>query len=118
MTTTLYHKKRHENLERELYRILPRLIDAYHPEKVIVFGSYVLGTTREWSDVDLAIIKRTKKRFIDRLIEVGRLADNRLAMDFLVYTPEEFENMSKTNYFVRDEIVAKGKVLYEKNRSD
>lgn len=110
-----FHKTRHGNLKRELERILPRLIDRYQPEKVIVFGSYILGTTRQWSDIDLAIIKKTKKQFIDRLIEVGRLADNRLAIDFLVYTPEEFEKMSKSNYFVRDEIVAKGKVLYEKN---
>ena len=65
----------------------------------------------------MAIIKKTKKQFIDRLIEVGHLVDNRLAMDFLVYTPEEFKNMSESNYFVRDEIVAKGKVLYEKNKS-
>ena len=114
MAKSHFHKERHENLKRELNRILPRLIDGYKPEKVIVFGSFAQGTTREWSDLDIAIIKETNVRFIDRLKIVARLSGYKLATDFLVYTPFEFAEMAKNNYFVRDEIIQKGKVLYDK----
>ncbi len=104
-------------LEQELDRIVPLIRDRYKPEKIIAFGSLVQNKVGPWSDLDLAIIKHTSKRFIDRLIEVGRIADNKLAVDFVVYTPDEFVEMTKGNYFVRDEIVGKGRVVYDKSKA-
>ena len=69
---------------------------------------------REWSDVDIVVIKDTDKRFYDRIREVSLAVDHILPIDFLVYTPSEFEKMSQVNYFVRDEILTKGEVLYER----
>ena len=37
----------------------------------------------------------------------------RVGVDILVYTPAEFERLSHERAFVRNEIVGKGKVLYE-----
>lgn len=109
--------KRRLALEQEMDRIVPLIRDRYKPEKIIAFGSFVEDKVGPWSDLDLAIIKQTSKRFIDRLIEVGHIADNRLAVDFVVYTPAEFAQMAKDNYFVRDEIMGKGKVIYDKNNT-
>jgi hypothetical protein len=35
-------------------------------------------------------------------------------VDILVYTPEEFAQLSQERTFVRQEILAKGKVIYER----
>lgn len=106
---------RRADLKNELRRAVAALVDKYQPEKIIAFGSFIQGKTHQWSDLDLAIVKQTDKRFIDRLIEVAHLVKSRLATDFVVYTPDEFAQMAKDNYFVREEILGKGNVVYDKN---
>lgn len=69
---------------------------------------------KEWSDIDLAIIKNTPLPFLQRLKEVAILCQARVGVDYLVYTPQEFNEMiADGNFFVLDEIVEKGKVIYE-----
>ena len=89
----------------------------YDPEKVIVFGSYARGDIDEYSDIDLVIIKKTKKRFLQRLIEVAKLIDNELGnVDVLVYTPAEFERMIEYENSFIETVLKEGKIIYEKNK--
>ena len=104
--------ERKRELEVELERIVKILIEQYRPEKIILFGSLATGEVGEWSDIDLCIIKETDKRPLDRELEVTRLVDQNLAADFFVYTPGEFA-ASQDHYFIRDEILGRGKVLYD-----
>jgi len=108
-------KKRKNKLEGELRRITKIIVEKYRPEKIILFGSFAQGTIREWSDLDLMIIKNTRKRFIQRLHDVHLLALPKVGVNFIVYTPAEVERMiEKEHYFLIDEILGKGKVIYEK----
>jgi len=93
--------------------VINQIINNYNPEKIILFGSSASGKTNRWSDADLVIIKSTKKRFYERIGEISSLIDHDIPLDFIVYTPDEFVKMSDSNYFVRDEILKKGKVVYE-----
>jgi len=102
-------------LERELSRWLPLLIAYEQPDKVILFGSYCAGQVSEWSDLDLVIIKETTAPFLDRTRRVLELLKPQVGLDVLVYTPQEFEQLSQERAFVRQEIVAKGKVIYERS---
>lgn len=109
--------KREKTLREELVRILDILIKNYRPMKIILFGSLASGKVGEWSDIDLAIIKTTDERFLDRINSVMLLIRPKVACDVVVYTPEEFEQMSKEgNYFIEDEIKGCGKVVYERNQ--
>lgn len=101
-------------LEAELARYVMLLRQRYDPERVILFGSLGSGDIGDWSDIDLVIVKDTAKRFLDRTKEVMRLLQPRVGVDILVYTPAEFEQMIQQRAFMRDEIVRKGKVLYER----
>lgn len=112
MVTTV-HKKPKAALEAELARILPLLIREYGAEKVIVFGSLATGEVGEWSDIDLVVIKETDKRFMDRIDDVARITRPQLAADVVVYTPAEFERMCEGRRFFREEIVARGRVVYD-----
>jgi len=109
--------QRHQQLAHELERLVSVLKQKYQPEKIIVYGSYSNNRVKQWSDLDVAIIKNTPKSFIDRLLEVSRIVDSKVATDFVVYTPEEFAQMVKDNHFVRDEIVGKGRLIYDKNKT-
>jgi len=106
-------KKR--QLSQELKRIVSVLKANYRPEKIVLYGSLAGGKVNRWSDLDLMVVKKTKKRFYDRIGEVLQITRPREAIDVLVYTPEELRDMMSYSYFVRDDVVKKGKVLYEKN---
>jgi len=107
--------ERQTQLTNALAQILEILTTQYQPEKVILFGSMASGTVHEWSDLDLVIVKDTSKPFLQRLTEVALLCRARIGVDFLVYTPNEFEQMiSDQNPFVLEEIVRRGKVIYER----
>lgn len=108
-------KKHSLSLNKELKRITRVLKKKYKPEKIILFGSAAAGRVKRWSDLDIAVIKNTQKRFYDRIGEVLMLADPHEAVDFIVYTPQEFKDMQSYSWFVNEEIVKKGKVVYEKN---
>jgi predicted nucleotidyltransferase len=101
-------------MDAELQRHLSVLRDHYQPERVLLFGSLAVGDTSEWSDIDLVVIKETNQRFLDRSKEVMELLRPRIGVDILVYTPAEFARLSKERAFVRDEIVGRGRVVYER----
>lgn len=101
-------------LEKELARIIETLKREYQPQKILLFGSLVTGRTGPWSDIDLLLVKQTNKRFVERLKEVALLTQPRVGVDFFVYTPGEFDEMSKEpNSFQHREMLEKGRVLYD-----
>jgi predicted nucleotidyltransferase len=85
---------------------------------VILYGSLARGAAREGSDIDLCIIKRTRKRRVDRAFELRKLIGVQKAMDVTVYTPKEVDQLRlrRPPFFVH-EVERGGKVLYERPRS-
>ncbi len=105
-----------QKLQKEVKRVVAVLGEKYQPEKVILFGSLANGTSKEWSDADILIVKRTNKRFLDRIGEVLRLCRPQEAIDFIVYTPDELVKMIKDEPFVKEEMINKGIILYESKK--
>jgi len=88
-------------------------IKTYEPEKVILFGSYARREADEQSDLDLVVIKRTDKRFLERLIEMAKIVGPDFGkVDILVYTPEEFRFMRESGNPFIENVLKEGKVLY------
>ena len=105
-----------KDLSLIIKKLTERIVKNYQPEKIILFGSAARGRLDKDSDLDLAIIKKTTKRFYDRIGEVLKIVrpiTPKPSIDFLVYTPSEFKQMRQDNYFVKDEIIRKGRVIYE-----
>ncbi|RME74106.1 MAG: nucleotidyltransferase domain-containing protein [Chloroflexi bacterium] len=109
-------EQRYRQLIKNLDHILSVLVAEYQPEKIILFGSLADDRIEEWSDIDLVIIKQTSLPFLQRLKEVALLCRASVGVDYLVYTPDEFEQMlNQKNPFILDEVVRKGKVLYDRH---
>jgi uncharacterized protein len=105
---------RDKDLTHALEHILRILVSEYAPERIILFGSLANETVREWSDLDVVIIKETAKPFLQRMREVALLCRPSVGVDFLVYTPREFAQMiADKNPFLLEEVLRKGKVVYE-----
>lgn len=105
--------ERTDRLERALDRMVAVLVKEYRPKKIILFGSFASGLVHEGSDLDLVIIKETRKRPIDRQVEVYGLVKPEVGIDLFIYTPEEFRDLESMGFSLVREMVAKGKVLYE-----
>ena len=93
--------------------VLQRLIDAYDPERVILFGSHATGAAERESDIDLLIVKETDRRPTDRRIEVERLlSDRRIPLDILLYTPQELRDLYAAGSPFVEDVIETGRVLY------
>lgn len=108
-----------KQLKVKVDKIVSLLAKQYQPEKVILFGSAATGLIHQDGDVDLVVIKKTDRRFYDRIGDVlhilwSGVETPKIGVDVLVYTPEEFAEMSRQNYFIRDEVLGKGRILYER----
>jgi len=100
---------RKEELEAELRKIVSRLRQDRNVKLILLFGSLARGEVGEGSDLDLIVVKETEKKFLDRLEEFYREAG--IAMDILVYTPGEFEEMRNRNFIKK--AIEEGIILYE-----
>ena len=105
--------ERQHKLQCELKRFLPILINQFKALKIIVFGSLAAGNeVSEWSDLDIVVVRDTPLRFLDRIAELIQALQPQVGVDFLVYTPDEWNRLIKENLFIRQEIFEKGKELY------
>ena|SRR3989338_5291665 len=100
-----------ERLRNELDRIINK-IDKSQVKKIILFGSLVNGRVGLTSDIDLIVVRNTKERFLDRLESIYKEVEPDMAVDILVYTPQEIREMKSWNSFVM-RALKEGKVLYE-----
>jgi predicted nucleotidyltransferase len=82
-------------------------------QKAILFGSYVKGNYKEYSDIDLALISKmfTGTRIVDRhsIVFYRRPIDHRI--EPMPFTPEDF---TEDNPLVH-EIQKFGEMIYDKN---
>ena len=101
---------------KELQKITRKIVEKYKPEKIILFGSYAWGKPTEDSDIDLFIVKNSRKRKIDRERELRTVlfGNNFPAMDLLIYTPKEVEKRLFIEDFFVKQILSEGEILYEK----
>lgn len=88
------------------------LVEQYGPlEKIYLFGSRARGDADEYSDLDLIVIKKSDKGFVQRLAEVPPLP---VHADVFVYTPGEFERMKESeNPFIMNALES-ARIIYEK----
>lgn len=103
-------------MEKKTKELTEKIVKEYAPEKIILFGSLAWGKPHKWSDVDLFIIKKSKKRRIDRERDLRmKLIGNKFPpMDLLIYTPEELAKRVYMEDFFINDILNKGKILYER----
>lgn len=97
-----------EQLKKELIKFKKKIEHKYSVEKIILFGSRSKKDFKKDSDVDLIIVGNFKEKGnLKRAPPLYLEWDLDLPVDFLCYTPEEFNKLKKTVTIVR-EAVKKG----------
>jgi predicted nucleotidyltransferase len=94
-------------------RFARQIAERFHPEKIILFGSYAYGKPHSESDVDLLVIMPAYD-VVNQSIRICVAFETwPFSIDLIVRTPEQIERgLKQNNWFLR-EIMEKGKVLYD-----
>lgn len=92
-----------------------RIVEAAHPDKVILFGSYAYGKATIDSDVDFLVVMESEERPAKRAIRIERsLLDVPFPMDILVRTPLEIAERLQMQDCFMQEVIGQGQVVYER----
>jgi predicted nucleotidyltransferase len=98
-------------------RFARQIVERFHPDKIILFGSYAYGTPTPDSDVDLLVVMPARNQ-IEQAVRIDEAIDERgFALDLLVRTPKVIENRLRWGDWFIKEIMERGKVLYEKDHA-
>ena len=90
------------------------MLRRYSISRAIVYGSYARREATAHSDIDLILVQRTRKRFLDRykgLLRDLTKAAKGPSVEPLIYTRQELEQM-KDRPFIRAAL-QEGIVIYE-----
>lgn len=86
----------------------------FRPHKIILFGSYAYGQPTEDSDVDLLVVmSRTRHRGERMSLRIRHAVQRDFPMDLLVRTPAEISKRLRWGDSFTEEVVERGKVMYE-----
>jgi uncharacterized protein len=89
------------------------IADRFNPTKIILFGSFAYGEPSADSDVDLLVVMPTRNQR-SQAYQIRLALAAPFPLDLLVRTPETLTwRLAEGDSFLR-EIVAQGRILYEK----
>lgn len=87
--------------------------ETFHPDRVLLFGSYAHGTPGPDSDVDVLVIMKYPGTDVQQSVAIRLQLSPSVPMDILVRSPEKIrERLALGDPFIRN-ILENGKVLYE-----
>lgn len=97
---------------RVIRRYARAIVEQFHPDKIILFGSHAYGTPHPDSDVDILVVIPARNQR-DMALKIRSSLEAPFPMDLIVRTPNNMKwRLEAGDWFLRD-IVAQGKVLYE-----
>ena len=94
-----------------------RLVKAYNPLEVYLYGSYAWGTPNEDDDLNLLLIiessdKKVYKRG-DKAVDTLHSLD--IPKNVIIFTKQEFDTFCKDTTSLTYEVKSKGKKLYARS---
>src|SRR5258708_7302070 len=88
--------------------------ERFHPDKIILFGSYAYGTPHADSDVDILVVMPARNQ-LDQAVRIELACDPPFPLDIIVRTPHNMQwRLAEGESFLR-KITTRGTVLYQKN---
>jgi predicted nucleotidyltransferase len=116
MTPLSAARERHaQALAHDVRSLTQQLCAIPEVELVVLFGSYATGRRDLFTDLDILVVMSSCLDFVTRSAALARRLRASVALDLLVYTPEEMVQM-RHRPFMRH-LLKTGKVLYERQPS-
>ena len=101
---------------RVIRRFARDVAEKFDPDRIVLFGSHAYGTPHADSDVDILVVMPARNQ-LDQAVRISLAVDYHFPLDLIVRTPHNMKwRLEEGDSFLR-EIVARGKVLYDKDDS-
>jgi predicted nucleotidyltransferase len=101
------------NTPKLIQKMTKRIVERFHPQTIILFGSHARGDAAPDSDVDLLVVMPVTGSKREKAVKIAvALHDIPLAKDVIVVTPEEFEWRKDVIGTIEWPAVRQGRVLY------
>lgn len=101
--------------ESALQLAIDRIATRFHPDKIILFGSWARGQGGPDSDADLLVVMAVDGSKRQQAIQIDLALEGiPIPIDLIVATPEEVEKHRDAMGTIIREAVREGKVLYER----
>jgi predicted nucleotidyltransferase len=98
--------------------IRKRLVDAFAPDRIILFGSQSRDTADKRSDIDILVVCSFKGKRRHLMVEMDKALDDLdYAFDILILTPEEFQRDRLIPGTIGRYAQQEGRILYAQSRS-
>jgi predicted nucleotidyltransferase len=101
---------------QEINALGRRIAEEFHPERVILFGSYAEGRASDDSDIDILVVLRYRGSGFRKSLEILNRIDSRLPIDLLARNPGDVRSRYSQGDPLIREALDRGKVLYERHR--
>ena len=98
-----------------IQQVANEIAHRFHPQQVVLFGSYAYGTPTPDSDVDLLVTMETHLSNVQQAVEIREAIDFPFPADLLVRTPQQLEERLAIGDVFFQEIMTRGVRLYEAN---
>lgn len=96
--------------------IVEKIVEAFHPRRIVLFGSRARGEGGLESDVDLFVEMESDKPPRERARDVDALfAERQWSMDIVVCTPQEVQRGKDVLGTLLYSIEREGEVIYERS---
>ena len=101
----------------EIQALSKEIVEAIHPEKVLLFGSYAKGTATEKSDVDiLVVVDELKEKKYKILSAINKKVWSKFDFekDIKLYSKAEIEDWKNVKQAFVTTAIRESKTIYEK----
>ena len=101
--------------QEKISEMVRRIVEHFHPEKIILFGSHARRTAGPDSDVDLLVVMKFSGSQREQRVAIRSvLSGMGIAKDVAVVTPAELERYRDVVGTIIRPALREGKVLYER----
>jgi predicted nucleotidyltransferase len=104
-------------ISEKINRIKEIIVENYHPDKIILFGSCARRDADEQSDIDIFVISDREKdlpRYRRGLDVRIKLSEVETPKDILFYTHADIGRWVGVKHTYVNEVLKEGEVLYER----
>ena len=98
--------------ENAIHELALNIGREFHPERIVLFGSYAYGTPKEDSDVDLLVVMPYEGTPLAQAVAIVQRYRTPFAVDVIVRSQDELQQRIAWNERFTMDILARGRVLY------